>query len=171
MKTKNKIENTVSPSPFSPGPTLLLMFQPPAPKQHRETGNALSLSLLHGHSAPAPHEYLPQDAILPELMPVGFPQAAAPPALLPHHELLSTYCSSGLRCSCGAFPWVLASRPHLPPHYRPLHGCTWRCALHGAHGLQGDNLLHCGPLLGCGPFLESAFPKTPGVLMALTLGS
>ena len=77
-------------------------------------------------------------------------QAAAPPALLYHHRLLSTGCSS---CAPRAAPvvslhglWLLHATATVALWL--VRGCTWRSAPPGTYWLQ-DHLLCHGPLLGC----------------------
>ena len=110
--------------------------------------NESSLPFFHGHSAPCGS--FPWDANLPELilgrLPTGCsspitaptqlcfmwptfkhcsstaPQAAAPPALLSHHGLLFTCCSSGLGLLLQGYPWAVpppglihcCAMPHKP---------------------------------------------------------
>jgi len=52
---------------------------------------------------------------------------------------------SKLKFSMGCAPF----RTHLLMHNGLLHGCTYRSAPHGSHGLQRAFLLHHGPLPGC----------------------
>ncbi|XP_071898545.1 uncharacterized protein [Anas platyrhynchos] len=80
---------------------------------------------------------------------MGPPQVAAPP----RHSAPPSAPLHGLQlrpgdCSCGGSPWAAASsRPHPPaPAGAPPWAAAWRSAPWGAHGLQGDSLLHQEPL-------------------------
>lgn len=90
--------------------------------------------------------------------PHGSPRAARPPACLPYYRLLHMGSSStfgllllGLSMGCSSF------RPHPLLHCGLLHGCMWRSASCGISVLQGDSLLHYGPLLGCKELLLCAW--------------
>lgn len=48
-------------------------------------------------------------------------------------------------------------QPHPLLHHGLLYGCTWRSALRCACRLQGDSLLHRGPLLACKKLLLHAW--------------
>lgn len=112
--------------------------------------------------------FLPQDAVLPELILCGLPTGSsspstaptwlhitmptlqallhmAPPALLPHCGMLPTGCSSGLGLLLWGYPRAVVFRSHPLLHHRPLHGCMWTSALQGAHGLQGSACSSMGP--------------------------
>lgn len=58
-------------------------------------------------------------------------------------------CSSGW----ALLLWGLVSHTSFSPHpllyHGLLHGCMWKSALLGAHGLQGHSLLHHKPFLCC----------------------
>ena len=82
----------------------------------------------------------------------------------PQAAVLAWGCFCRVSMGCASF------RPHpLLPHGL-LHGCTWRSALCGAHGLQGDSLFLHGPPLGCKELLLHAWWNSCP-LSALTLVS
>ena len=60
----------------------------------------------------------------------------------------SPQAAASVDCSCGGSPLAVASfRLHPVLQHGLLHGCRWRSALCGIHGLQRDNLLLHGPFL------------------------
>ena len=135
-------------------------------------------------STSSPRGSLPQHAILPEQIawashrlqlsqhcsntapyhtaplsgtaPHGSPRTAAPARAAP----------AGVPTGCASF------RLHPPLPRRLLRGCTGRCALRGAHGLQGDGLLLRGPLLGCRKLLLCAWSSScpPSALTSVPSG-
>jgi len=79
------------------------------------------------------------------------PGPAAPPAFLTHSTVLSTgYTSSPGTAPFGVVRWAAASSsPHPLLRHGLHHGHMGGSAPCGVHELQGDSLLHHGPLLGC----------------------
>ena len=125
-------------------------------------------------------------AILPELIPSGLPtgcsSSSTDPAQLcttgptlwallhmgPHGQQLpqpscrTVDCSSQAATPAWAAPVAVSMgcatfRPHPLLHCGLLRGCMWRSAPCCAHGLQGDDLLLHGPLLGCWELLLCAW--------------
>jgi len=73
-------------------------------------------------------------------------------------------------CSCMALRGLQPPLGHIHccMHHGLLYGCTWRSALRCACRLQGDSLLHRGPLLACRKLLLHAW-NTSYLTSALTL--
>lgn len=147
-------------------------------------------------SALVPCGSLPWDIILPDLIPYWLPtgcgsQSTAPIRLCIMVPILQVSYSAhvpmgGSSSSPHAPPWAALHRLELhlccscwemfmgcvsfrtssTAVCRIQCGCLWRSALRGAHGLHGDVLLCCGPLLGCRELLLYAWSTScpPGAL-------
>ncbi|XP_010717779.1 multidrug resistance-associated protein 1-like [Meleagris gallopavo] len=102
---------------------------------------------------------LPMDAVLPKLIPCASRTAPV---------WVCTMGGPSFRSCSNSFPWAA-----VPPDIllRPglLHHCTWRSAQCNAHGLYGDSLLHCRPLLCSRELLLHAWSIS--CPPALTLGA
>ena len=75
-------------------------------------------------------------------------QVAAPQASC-SLQLFPMGCSSGWALLLWGPVGHTSFSPRPLLYHGLLHGCTWRSALCGAHGLQGHSLLHHEPSLGC----------------------
>lgn len=166
---------------------------PPPLKQYRGKRNGGSYQSITASVAP-PWSLCPcstwasHNAILPELIPMRFPQAAALPAqlhttgatlkallhmgphghsspspLAPLHAPLHRLQLQPRATPAGLPMGCTSSRPHPLLSRGLLHGCTRRSALCGACGPWGDSLLLHRPPLGCRSFFS--MPRTPPALL------
>ena len=141
-----------------------------------------------GQSLPLPHPFPcsqcvpPMDAILPELILHKLPTGCSSPSTaltwlrtmrptlqaLLHKDPHGWQLWPGLEIPTGCASF----RPHPLLPLRLLCGFTGRSAPCSAHGLQGDGLLFCGPLLRCRNLLLCAWSSScpPSALTLVPAG-
>lgn len=182
MRTKSKLKTL---SPYLPS-SISSAWVALGNVEHRllPVHNISSLSLHHGHTVPAPHGFLPQDAILTDWSFMNFPQAAAP-AVLQHSSVLWSppfRCCSVPQAPTAFLDWPWCLQGHFSPISHPSlpDAAVWLFSLldllsqstpsdaHGSalasvHPFGAAGALHwCGALLGSahrGP-LQSSTTRT-----------
>lgn len=88
-------------------------------------------------AATAPTRLYPTGPTLQTLLQHS-PRASSSPSPPAPPRFLSTGCCSSPGCSCRRIHGLSLLQPSSTAAQGLLRGCTWRCALCSAHGLQGD---------------------------------
>lgn len=140
--------------------------------------STFSLLLLHGNALFLPKCGVPltvcSSVLIPNWCYVIFPQAHnREPILrtvlqrclngwqLPQSSCPTTGCSPQTAAPAQALPLQVLSmdctsfRSYALLHHGLFQGCMWKSAPYGAHALQGNSLLHCGPLLSLWELLHA----------------